>query len=86
MFDISLRDKLREPKGTAKVKTPSGIIECEIFDAPRAFLGPLSLKGSVGIADHEQISSALERKRHGTIGMNFLKDYCVQIDFDKGVV
>jgi hypothetical protein len=86
MFDISLRDKLPAPKGTAKVKTPSGIIECELFDAPKAFLGPLSLKGRVGIADHEQISSALKRKRHGTIGMDFLKEYCVQIDFDKGVV
>jgi hypothetical protein len=86
MFDISLRDKLPAPKGTAKVKTPSGIIECELFDAPRAFLGPLSWKGTVGVVDFEHISSANKRKRHGTIGMDFLKEYCVQIDFDKGVV
>ncbi len=86
MFDISLRDKLPAPKGTAKVRTPSGTIECELFDAPRAFLGPLSLKGAVGVVDLEPAGSAVKRRRHGVIGMNFLKNYCVQMDFDKGLV
>jgi len=87
LFDISLRDKLREPKGTCKVKTPAGTVgSSELFDAPRAFLGPLSLKGTVGVVDLQPISSFHKTRRHGVIGMNFLKDYCVQMDFDKGLV
>jgi hypothetical protein len=86
LFDISLRDKIREPKGTVKVRTPSGIFECELSDAPKALLGSLSLEGTIGVVDLEQISSARRRKRYGVIGMNFLKKHVVQMDFDKGVV
>jgi hypothetical protein len=86
LFDISLRDKLQGPKGTVKAETLGGTIEFELFDAPKAFLGPLSFKGTVGVVDLEAAGSALNRKRHGVIGMNFLKRDVVQIDFDKGMV
>jgi hypothetical protein len=86
LFDISLKHNLGKPKGTVKAETLGGTIEFELFDAPKASLGSLSLKGTVGVVDLEPISSALKRKRHGVIGMNFLKEHCVQIDFDKGIV
>jgi hypothetical protein len=88
LFDISLKHKLRKPKGTVKAQTRAGTIDFELFDAPKAFLGPLSLKDcrTVGVVDLEPASSALERKHHGVIGMNFLKKHVVQVDFDKGMV
>lgn len=88
LFDISLKDKLRNSKGIVKGKTPGGPIEVELFDAPEAFLGPLNLKDcrTVAVVHLEPVSTALGRKRHGVIGMNFLKKYVVQIDFDKGIV
>jgi hypothetical protein len=88
VFDISLKDKLRKAEGAAKVQTSEGLFSSELFDAPEAFLGPLNLKDcrKVAIVDTESISSALGQKYHGIIGMNFLKEYVVQIDFDKEIV
>ena len=89
LFDISLKDKLIKAKGGAKLQTLEGPIgSSELFDAPEAFLGPLNLKDcrKVAIIDLEPISSALGQKYYGVIGINFLKKYVVQMDFDKEIV
>jgi hypothetical protein len=88
LFDISLKDKLGMPKRTVKGRAWGKEIKFELFDAPEAFLGPLNLKHcrTVTLIDLEPINSALGVKRHGIIGMNFLKKYVLQIDFDKALV
>jgi len=58
----------------------------EFFDAPEALLGPLNLKdsGQVCCLDLKMLSLIMGRKISGIIGMNFLKRYVSQIDFDQG--
>lgn len=86
VFDVSLKDKLGRrflwpKKGQA---THGESIKVEYFPAPETQLGPLSLKGSmlVAVTDFNQISPHLPEKADGIIGMDFLKKYAVQIDFD----
>ena len=88
LFDISLKDKLGKPKRTVKVETVTGRFDAQLYDAPQAFLGPLNLKvcRTVAVVDFTEMSAAFGKKRHGTIGMNFLKKYVLQIDSDKGIV
>lgn len=88
LFDISLKDMLGKPRKIVRGKTPSGLMKFTLYDAPEAFLGPLNLKDcrTVTVVNLEQVSSALERKIHGIIGMNFLKKYVVRTDFDNAVV
>ena len=88
LFDISLKDKLGKPKRTVKVEAEAGRFDAQFFDAPGAFLGPLNLKDcrTVAAVDISAISSALGTKRHGIIGMNFLKKHVLQIDSDRGII
>jgi predicted aspartyl protease len=90
VFDVSLKDKLGKrvlwPKKGQAAHGES--IKVEYFPAPQAQLGPLSLKCSalVAVADLKQLSPHLAEKADGIIGMDFLKKYVVQIDFDQGKV
>lgn len=88
LFDISLKDKLGEPIKIVKGKTPGGLMEFSLFDAPEAFLGPLNLKDcrTVTVANLDLLSFALGERIYGIIGINFLKHHIVRIDFDEGVV
>ena len=87
VFDISLKHELGEVKGTARTQTGGrGTIDIQLFDTPEAFLGPLNLRdgGQVLCVDHQMFSLILGRKISGAVGLNFLKKYVIQIDFDKG--
>lgn len=89
-FDVSLKDKLGKrvlwPKKGHAAYGKS--IKVKYFHAPEAQLGPLSLKCSalVEVTDLKQLSPRLPEKADGIIGMDFLKKYVVQIDFDQGKV
>jgi len=90
IFDVSLKDKLGKrflwpKKGKAAGGKP---VKLELFRAPQAYLGPLNLRdcGLIAVVDLEPVSSVLGRKVHGLIGMDFLKKYTVQIDFDEGLI
>ncbi|MHC4624737.1 MAG: aspartyl protease family protein [Planctomycetota bacterium] len=84
-FDNSLRHALGEVKRTGKAMTAAGPMAIETFAAPEAFLGPLNLKdsGEVACTDHSILSLIDGEEIRGVIGMNFLKDYVVRIDFDE---
>ncbi len=60
----------------------------ELFDAPEALLGSLNIQdcGEVVCIDLKMLSPVVGRKISGVIGMNFLKKYVVQINFDKGTL
>jgi len=86
IFDISLKDKLGKrflwpKKGTAAHGKP---ITLEFFDAPHAHLDSLCLSkcNLVAVLDLEPISTLAGKKIDGIIGMDFLKRYVIQIDFD----
>jgi len=87
VFDISLKHELGEVKGIARTQTGGrGTIDVQLFDTPEAFLGPLNLRddGQVICLDHRMFSLILGRELSGALGMNFLKKYVIQIDFDEG--
>jgi hypothetical protein len=87
VFDNSLRSGLEQPRRTGGILFTAGEIgTAEAFDAPEAFLGPLNLKdcGEITYVDLKMLSSVMGKEASGIIGMNFLKEYVIQIDFDKG--
>jgi len=88
VYDTSLRHELGKVKRIEKALTHGGLIKTEIFDAPDAFLGPLNLKDSneVSCLDLKMLSLIEGRKISGIIGLNFLKRYVIQIDFDQGTL
>jgi hypothetical protein len=88
LFDTSFKHELGDVKKVGGGLTAGSRIEAEFFDAPEAFLGPLNLQdcNEVICSDLKMISFVMGKKISGLIGMNFLRIYVVQIDFDKGTV
>jgi hypothetical protein len=86
LFDISFKDKfgkrfLWPKKGDA---AHGKKVKVELFHAPDAYLGSLNLNNSPykAISDLDQLIPKKNRKFQGLIGMDFLQQYIVQIDFD----
>jgi hypothetical protein len=88
VYDASLRHELGDVKKIEKALTLGSPIKAEIFNAPEAFLGPLNLKDSneVSCLDLKMPSLINGKTISGIIGMNFLKRYVIQIDFDHGTL
>lgn len=86
VFDISFKHQLGKAKRIEKGFTAGGPMKAEFFDAPVAFLGPFNMQecGKVACIDLHMFSLMGGRKISGIVGLNFLRDYVVQIDFDKG--
>ena len=85
VFDTSFKHELGDVKRIARMITFGNPIMVEVFSAPEALLGPLSLQdcNQVSCLDLKMVSLISGRKISGIIGMNFLRRYVVQIDFDK---
>lgn len=85
-FDTSLKHELGEVKKVEKGLTAGSRIVTEFYDAPEVFLGPFNLQdcGEVACLDLKMVSLVLGKKISGLLGMNFLKKYIVQIDYDNG--
>ena len=86
IFDISFKQELGKAKRVGIGKTAGSPMVAELFDAPEAFLGPLSIQDCQEVAcmDLKMPSLICGKEIRGFIGMNFLKKYVIQIDFDKG--
>ncbi len=89
-FDEVFRPYLGASVGTKKAllvgdKAPRVV---ELFAAPDAYLGNLSLKTAEPVVclDFSTLRRLSGRKVAGLIGMSFLKDYFVDIDFDMRLV
>lgn len=90
VFDTSLKSKLRKwPFLSKKAKAADGkTIKVEYFHAPHARLGKFCLHKCylVAVFDLDLLSTMAGKKVHGIIGMDFLKRYIVQIDFNRHTV
>lgn len=88
VFDASFKHELGEVKIVKKGLTSGSPILAEFFNAPEALLGPLNLKesGEIACVDLHMFNLVLGKKVSGMIGMNFLRKYVVQVDFDKGTL
>lgn len=87
-FDTSFRHQLGDAKKIGKGLTAGGPVMSELFHAPEAFIGPLDMQdcGEVSCSDFKMVSLVSGEKISGVIGMNFLKRYVIQIDFDEGIL
>jgi hypothetical protein len=88
LYDSSFRSILGKPKKTEKGITDAGNVELEHFNSPDASLGKLSLKttSDVVIYDLSRMRKWSGVDFYGLIGMSFLKQHILRIDFDKGEV
>jgi predicted aspartyl protease len=88
IFDASLRKLLRAPKKTGNAGTPANPIRIQIFESPEISVGPYKLqKGSeITSLDLGRFSMVDGRKISGILGMDFIKNHIIQIDFDKGIL
>ena len=92
IFDTSFRQHLGGKKQTVEFTNALGEVTTgDVFDAPDAFLGPLKLRdcGQVLCADLQGFRSVLKEEFNisrydGIIGMDLLKNYVIQMDFDNG--
>ncbi len=86
VFDIRFKDKIGKyfpwpiPKTLSMQLANGKITKSEVYPVPKAKVGPLKLKGSpfIAVVDCNVFGVACP----GVIGMDFLKRYIVQIDFD----
>lgn len=88
VFDTSLRKLLGQPLHEREIDTLGGPMKAQLFDPPEAFLGELDLRkgGPVTCWDLDGFRRATGRDIRGVLGMGFLDNYVVRIDFDSGKV
>jgi hypothetical protein len=86
VFDKSLSYHLGQSLGTTTAATPAGSIEVELYPAPRASVGPLDLSSLETVACHDltNIRYASGQEVYGILGMDFLRNYAIELDFDAG--
>src|SRR4051794_20909599 len=86
VYDTSLRPHLGAPLKVVTAKMPRGTMKMSLFSAPAAMIGSLSLQtpGPVACADLDMIRRATGHDVRGIIGMAFLAEHVVELDFDQG--
>jgi len=86
VFDTSL--PLGAPIETGEFAAPSGAGRVTFFRAPKASLGKLAFRDGqkVGGIDLAKIRQIGGHPIYGMIGMDFLTDHVVHLDFDRGLV
>jgi hypothetical protein len=84
IFDASFKYDLGDATAKATIMTPRNTISADIYNAPEAMLGEINLKSCAGVLclDLEQTGYAEGKKIKGILGMNFLRKYMVNINFD----
>tara|TARA_R100001132_G_scaffold27371_1_gene32767 strand:- start:1333 stop:2385 length:1053 start_codon:yes stop_codon:yes gene_type:complete len=88
VLDVALRDELGKQIGQVKLKAPNGHSTANIYQAPLAFVGKLKFgeTGYVICSDLIDMRRTSGKNVYGILGMDFLQNYVVQIDFDRGKV
>lgn len=88
MFDKSLRPLLGKPRRRSRGSSLDGSFEAELYGAPDATVGGLSLEGLpvVSVVDLRSPREALGEPLYGILGIDFLSAYVVQIDFEDAKV
>ncbi|MHC4200928.1 MAG: aspartyl protease family protein [Planctomycetota bacterium] len=85
-FDRSCRALLGDPLDAAWFRTGGATQEFKRFRAPEAYLGGLSISGDSPVIceDLRMFGAVVGRDVVGVVGMSFLRNHVVQIDFDNG--
>ena len=87
-FDLSFKATLGTSQGESPVETSAGHARVELYPCPDARLGPLDLRvaGPVVCCDLQPIRYATGEEVYGVLGMDFLRRFAVEVDFDRGKV
>jgi hypothetical protein len=85
-YDVSL--PLGQPRRRVRAETPNGDTVVELFEAPQALLGKLDFRVGPQVmgADLSKLRQVTGYEMSGVIGMDFLSQHVVRIDFDSGRV
>jgi predicted aspartyl protease len=85
IFDATQRNLLGNPESAGKVTTAGNPVSVEIFKSPELSIGPYKLqKGSdILCMDLHSLTMADGRQISGVLGMDFLENHIIQINFDK---
>ncbi len=88
MFDKAMEPKLGTPVGTTTMKSWGVLTTVNVYTMPKFYLGGVLLQaGSQTFTCPVQDSSGQrEHPAMGIIGMDVLKNYCLQLDFAAGKV
>jgi hypothetical protein len=88
-LDKSLESKLGKRRGRGKMWHDGKIISPDLYAVPKLYLGstPLVTSGKVAyILDLKPISIRSGHHIMGVLGMDCLRHYCIQLDFEAGKV
>ena len=83
-LDQSLEPKLGKRCDTGSVSIMGAIHEVGVYATPKLYLGGVLLQHTgtnVGTCDFKWLSALVGRPVMGILGMDVLKQYCVQLDF-----
>jgi hypothetical protein len=85
-LDKSLEPKLGKRTGTATIQSWGTTKEVSVFAAPRLYLGgsPLITGDHVASDDCKEMTSDSSHPIMGMLGIDCLKHYCLQLDFQAG--
>ena len=86
LFDDSLQKLLKAHVATQTVDTDNGTIALEIYEPPPVQLGQsvLQMDGPIGCMELSMLREVHGRDSRGVLGMDCLKHYVMQCDFDAG--
>jgi len=85
-YDARLRNHLGPVQEFVGIRTASGNETLKLYDPPRAFLGRFNLRTPQGVTcmDMAGVRRATGHEFYGIIGMTFLLDRIVHLNFDQG--
>ncbi len=85
-YDSTLKPLLGDPLYSQAIDTACGVTRVGFFDPPKATLGKLRLHTyqSVACSDLGELREVSGHEFFGLIGMEFLKDHVVSLNFDEG--
>jgi hypothetical protein len=85
-YDLAI--PLGEAQDTMTADSPTGRIQVQLFDAPDASLGRMTLRGSPVVPgiDLRKVREVSGQPVYGVVGMDFLRNHVVRIDPVRGEV
>ncbi|WP_422931166.1 PDZ domain-containing protein [Singulisphaera sp. PoT] len=85
-FDTQLKDYLGPVQEYIDIKTASGGETLKLYDPPRAFMGRFNLRTPQGVTcmDLNGVRRATGHEFYGIVGMTFMLDRVIHLNFDEG--
>lgn len=84
IFDKSLKSALGDPIDRVTAKTTNGVVRTTLYRMPKASVGttPLETDSPVCVLDMTSLREGIGHQVEGVLGMDFLRQHVLRIDFD----